>query len=95
MLHHGVLAAALPHGRVVQVDPIKSKSKAPGTKRLKLKCELLLSSLPFKFNLRRYTMPSAVDIEKEGMSAPRVYGFSKLYFKRVVERCRLTLSNPR
>jgi len=34
--------------------------------------------------LLHYPMPSAADIEKEGMSAPRVYGFSKLYFKRVV-----------
>jgi hypothetical protein len=30
--------------------------KAPGTKRLKLKCDGLLLSFAFKFNLRRYTM---------------------------------------
>jgi hypothetical protein len=28
--------------------------KAPGTKRLKLKCDVLLLNIAFKFNLRRY-----------------------------------------
>jgi len=42
-------------GRAVQVDPIKPTLKAPGTKRLKLKYDELLSHLAFKFNLRRYT----------------------------------------
>jgi hypothetical protein len=46
-----------PHlGRAVQVDPIKPTLKAPGTKRLKLKCHKLLSSFAFKFNLRRYSL---------------------------------------
>jgi len=40
----------------VQVGPIKPTLKAPGTKRLKLKCDGLLLSFAFKFNLRRYTM---------------------------------------
>jgi hypothetical protein len=30
--------------------------KAPGTKRLKLKYDELVSNFAFKFNLRRYTM---------------------------------------
>jgi len=34
--------------------------KAPGTKRLKLKCDILLSTCAFKFNLRRYN----VDVEE-------------------------------
>jgi hypothetical protein len=38
----------------VHIDPIKPKLKPPGTKRLKLKCDILLSSFAFKFNLRRY-----------------------------------------
>jgi len=38
----------------VQVEPMKSKLKAPGTKRLKLKYDNLLSSFAFKFNLRLY-----------------------------------------
>jgi len=38
----------------VQVDPIKPTLKAPGTKRLKLEYDVLLSNLAFKFILRRY-----------------------------------------
>ena len=40
----------------MQVDPIKPALKAHGTKRLKLKCDKLLSSFTFKFNLRRYNV---------------------------------------
>jgi hypothetical protein len=40
-------------GGVVQVDPMKPKSKPPGTKRLKLKCDILLSTSAFKISLRR------------------------------------------
>jgi len=45
----------------VQVDPMKAVLKAPGTERLKLKYDELLSSFAFKFNLRRY--------KEEGMTA--------------------------
>jgi hypothetical protein len=37
----------------VQVDPIKLTLKPFGTKRLELKCDELVSSFAFKFNLRR------------------------------------------
>jgi hypothetical protein len=47
----------------VQVDPIKPKLKPPGTKRLNVKYDILLSSSAFKFNLRRY---------KEGAEQRRV-----------------------
>jgi hypothetical protein len=40
----------------VQVDPIKPKLKPPGTKRLKLSWDILLSTSAFNFNLRRFTM---------------------------------------
>jgi hypothetical protein len=40
----------------VQVDPIKYKLKPPGIKRLKLDCDVLLSTSAFKFNLRRYSV---------------------------------------
>jgi hypothetical protein len=40
----------------VQVDPSKLKLKPPGTKRLKLMCDILLSTSAFKFNLRRYIL---------------------------------------
>jgi hypothetical protein len=43
----------------VQVDPIKPTLKAPGIKRLKLKCAEALSNFAFKFNLRRYTERAA------------------------------------
>ena len=39
----------------MQVDPIEPTVRALGTNRLKLKCDKLLSSCAFKFNLRRYT----------------------------------------
>ena len=34
---------------------MKPKLKPPGTKRLKLKCDILLSTSALKFNLRRYS----------------------------------------
>jgi hypothetical protein len=39
----------------MQVDPIKHTLNAPGTTRLKVKCDELVSSFAFKFKLRRYT----------------------------------------
>ena len=41
-------------GRAVQVAPMKPKLKPPGTKCLKLNCDMLLSTSAFEFNLRRY-----------------------------------------
>ena len=38
----------------MQVDPVKPTLQPTGTKRLKLKCDVLLSSFAFGFNLRRY-----------------------------------------
>jgi len=43
-------------GRAVQVNPIKPRLKPPGDERLKLKCDILLSTFAVKFNLRRYTL---------------------------------------
>ena len=48
-----------PLGRAVQADPIKHKFKPPGTKRLQLNCDVLLSTSAFKINLRRYTLAAA------------------------------------
>ena len=39
----------------MQVDPINPTLKPPGTKHLKLKCDILLSRSAFKFNLRHYS----------------------------------------
>jgi len=74
-----------PHGRPVQVDAIKPTLKAPGTKRLKLRCDVLLSTSAFKFKLRRYTMED----EDDDMIPPRQHDGDT-----TVGRCRLTLSNP-
>ena len=38
----------------MQVDPVKHKFKPPGTKRLKVKCDELVSKFAFKFNLNHY-----------------------------------------
>ena len=40
----------------MQLECLKPKLKPPGSKRLKLKWETLLSISAFKFNLRRYSM---------------------------------------
>jgi len=46
----------------VQVEPIKPVLKAPGTERLKLLSDELLSRFALKFNLRRYTPEGAFDV---------------------------------
>ena len=46
-------------GRAVQVDPIKSTFKAPGSERLKLKYDEPVSNVAFRFSLRRYTKVDA------------------------------------
>jgi hypothetical protein len=38
----------------MQVDPVKPKVTAPGTKRLKLICDAPLSNLAFKLSLRHH-----------------------------------------
>ena len=53
-----------------QVEPMKSKLKAPGTKRLKLKYDNLLSRFAFNFNLRHYTMVDRGDVVTAG---PGIY----------------------
>ena len=83
--------------RAVQVDPIKPTLKAPGTKRLKLKYDEVLSNFAFRFHLRRYTtdgvLVHAFFMHGTGADAAVVAELKAL--TRVVGRCRLTLSNPR
>jgi len=52
---HGAPAARRYLGEGLQVDTMKVNLKPPGTERLKLKCDILLSTSAFKFNLRHYT----------------------------------------
>ena len=69
----------------MQVDPIKPQLKPPGTKRLKLKCDILLSTFAFRF-LRRYTK----DKKEAGYDIK-----DKRLVLTMVGWCRLTPSNPR
>ena len=50
----------------MRADNIKSKLKAPGTERLKLKCDMLLSTPAFSSNLRRYTAEMELDTSGGG-----------------------------
>jgi hypothetical protein len=50
-----VFRAAAELGRAVLVDPIRSMLKAPGTRRLKRKCDEPPSNFAFKLSLRRYS----------------------------------------
>ena len=67
----------------MQVNPIKPLLKAPGTKRLKLECDILLSDSASKLNLRRY------------IKLWRASDGKCLLTTTKVGRCRLNLSNPR
>ena len=53
----------------MQVDSIKPKLKPPGTKRLKLNCETLLSTSAFNFNLRRYNKASVAAVDNADIIA--------------------------
>jgi hypothetical protein len=59
---------------VVQVEPLKHVLKPPGAKRPKLKCDILLSTYAFNFNLRRYNVnrelvPAVAAAMQEGYTA--------------------------
>jgi hypothetical protein len=53
----------------VQLDPIKPTLKAPGTKRLTLKYNELLSNVAFKLNLRHYTVAQQYYVSPGGPAA--------------------------
>ena len=71
------------HGQVVHVEPMKSKVKAPGTKRLKLKYDNPRASFAFKSNSRRYSTVCA-----------SMKGALGLHEVSWVGRCRLNQWNP-
>ena len=60
-------------GVAVQVDPMKPKLKPPGTKRLKLKCDILLSSSAFKLNLRHSSSVWEPDMAPDGCHSIHAY----------------------
>jgi hypothetical protein len=63
---------------------MKPKSKPPGTKRLKLKYDEVLSNVAFNFNLRRYIKDSHPMITGRGLHSLtselnlRTFGFTPL-----------------
>ena len=59
-------------GRGSQVDPIKPTLKASGAKPLKLESDILLSSFPFKFNLRHYKMRAELNTLRRREEAAEV-----------------------
>jgi len=71
---------------------MKPMLKAPGTKRLKLKYDEVLSNFPFKIDLRRYNAEPGhrypVRIEYTPAKENSAFTFS------MVGRCRLNRSNP-
>jgi hypothetical protein len=56
----------------VQVDPIKPTLKPPGTKRLKLKYEKLVSSFGFNVNLRRYIKGKAAALDLQNIDTDMI-----------------------
>ena len=54
-------------GRAVQVYPIKSTLKVPGTKRVQLKFDESLSNFAFKINLRRYIQATPIGAGHHGV----------------------------
>ena len=60
---------------------MKPTLKLPGAKRLKLTCDILLSTSAFKFRLRRYN--AVYDLWTRTVAHSDLVGW-----------CRLTLSNP-
>jgi len=70
---------------------MKPKLKPPGTKRLKLQCDLLLSSYAFKFGLRRYTM-AAEEWTARAEAAFREINTDKMY---TMQQALLTLVHIR
>jgi hypothetical protein len=59
----------------VHVPPFKPTLKAPGTKRLKLRHDHLLSSFAFNSNLRRYTLdpPPKPEVWKHALASLPFY----------------------
>ena len=62
----------------MQVEPIKPMLKAPGNKRLKLKYNILLSSVAFNVNLRHYIEDDAGAYDQKDAA-----GFIKLQALRL------------
>jgi len=81
----------------VQLDPIKPMLTPPGTKHLKLKRDIVLSTFAFEFNLRRYTEAAAAAAllgcpTDRAARLCHAHALHALRRYHEVRRCRLTLS---
>ena len=59
--------------RQCRLKPVEPRLKSAWFKRLKLKCERMVSSFAFNFNLRRYTLGSVHRVRKEHGQAVEWY----------------------
>jgi len=75
----------------VQVDPIKPTLKAPGIKRLTLKCDEQLSKIAFTFNLRRYSKGEERHIRGAANVLSSLTSNARSIFRLLAEH---QLSNP-
>ena len=84
----------------MQIDPTELTLKPPGSKRLKLEDEKLLSNFAFNFNLRRH-IKGGVTSGVPPPAAPAAGDASAVIASQLVDfrdisvgRCRLYPSNP-
>jgi len=73
---------------------MKPTLKAPGTKRLKLRHDELLTKIGFNFNLRRYTTEMILSSAICGVIYALCAGQPLCILGATARRCRLTLSKP-
>jgi len=81
-------------GKPVQVEPMKPKLKQPGSKRLTLKYDNLLSIL-LKFCFQCQLVPLHLGLASAGSTAQYANVYQVTVVRYTVGRCSLTPSNPR
>jgi len=64
-------------GRAVQVVPMKPKLQPPGTQRLKLQCDILLSNSAFEFNSRRSMKGGKLSVDEIAIKEKRAEALRK------------------
>ena len=83
----------------MQVDPMNPTLKAPGSERLTLRCDYLLSIFAFNFKLRRYNEGTKVDgarsfqftVQAQSIKRSLLLWDGARRCDTAVRRCRLTL----
>jgi len=69
LFNTGMPTPRIDQARPVQVDRMKPMLKPSATKRLKLKCDIMLSTSAFKFNLRRYNQAQQLATELRALGS--------------------------